>query len=610
MTENESLGILKKEQSANILETASVDSQKNKHQSSPRRKFVNRSNANQNGNRNNRNNSLNKRSTSDNNNNNNNSKQSNGFKNQNSSNQQQQKTTHDFQKPPDPQMDPKKHSNHQNKFRTITKTAPVANYYEDRSPPSVSPTVETQKPKYGMPQPKQEVDNMSRKYSMDFLHQVGYKLTGVAGIPPAQHSPKTPKHLDDANLIALKMALGDNSGYYTHFYAGSMYGNQMIMHQQQQQLNQFARYQQQQQPPMQRLHRVYQRGHQDAFQRVYQPPRYHEQEGAATLPCHCSPQAPQFQRSYSNTYANATYQNGNKHDRRDYRENSKKGRNGYQYHNDRGYKREFNNRNNPLGKSDSFTEEDLNKGKNFNRASSDDVAFRSLSPTPPNSSVSSSPGAHEKKIEKDNTPFSTSAESSSEQIEDSVSTASASSSVPSSASNLKVSLSAPILMEPEEPTKNVNLWIDNNFGGSKTVRNGLSVSAENLNMVFRDPPITIIKRPPSAHEVVMRNSLLMQRSWSNLSYDPQQPFDYYLSRSEESEMRIPPAQLKCGSQWDRLSEEMWEKFIMSQQSRLTYRKKMILWRDLYESVKVRHNFELNNLLLLFYKISELSDVQS
>lgn len=570
-------------------DSASGDSQKNKQQSSPRRKFVNRSNNNHNGNRNNRNNSLNKRSTNDNNNNNNNSKQFSGYKAQIAMNQQQQKMTmqNDYQKPQqNEQVDPKKPSNHSNKFRSITKLGPMTSYFDDRSPPaSTSPTTEPQQSKFSMPQPKHEIDNMQqRKYSMDFLHQVGYKITNVNGMnmPPAQHSPKTPKHIDEANLMALKMALGDNSGYYTHFYAGSMYGNQMVLHQQQQQqLNQF-RYQQ---PPIQRIQRMYPRAPQDNYQRVYQPPRFQEQEGAANLSCHCSQQAqPQFQRSYSNSYSSSSYQNGNKNERRDYRDNrdnnSKKGRNGYGYnHNDRGYKKDFHNRSNQSGKSHSFSDEDTNKTKNLNR---DDHVYRSLSPTPPNSSVSSSPGAHEKNIEKNVAILD---ESNLERAEDSASTASASSSVPSSSGNLMVSQSVPILVQPEEPAKNVNLWINNNFG-AKTLRNGLSVSAENLNSVFRDQPITVIKRQPSVHEIVERNPLQVQRSLSNLSYDPQQPFDYYLSRADDSEMRVPPAQLRCGSQWDRLSEDMWEKFILSQQSRSTYRKKMLLWRDLHGSVKV------------------------
>lgn len=582
-SEKESLGTLKREPSANIVEPASGDSHKNKQQPSPRRKFVNRST----GNRNNRNNSLNKRSASDNNNNNNSnngSKQINGFKAHNAMNQHQKMTMqNDYQKPPpNDKVDAKKHSNQ--KFRSNPKAGQMGSYYDDRSPAS-SPTTEPQKPTFNMPQPKHELDNMQRKYTMDFLHQVGYKITNISGMnmpQQAQHSPKTPKHIDDANLIALKMALGDNSGFFTPYYAGSMYGNQMVLHQQQQQqqqLQQFTRYQQQQ-PPIQRLQRLYPRGPHDNYQRMYQPPRFQEQEGAANLPCHCSQQtAPQYQRSYSNSYS-SSYQNGSKNERRDYRDNrdnSKKSRNNMYQTDKGGYQKDFHNRNNQPGKSDNFSEEAANKAKNFNRAHSDDLAYRSLSPTPPNSLVSSSPGSNEKNIEKHNT---ISAESTFERAEDSLSTASASSSVPSNSGNLKVSQSTPILLEPEKPS--ISLWIhNNNFIGSKNLR---SVSAENLNVVTREPPVTIYKRPPSAVE---SNSFQAKKNVNNSSNDPQQPFDQYLSRAEDSEMHIPPAQLRCGSQWDGLSEEMWKKFTISQQSRSTYRKKMLLWRDLHGLVKVR-----------------------
>lgn len=611
--ENESLGMHEREPSANILEaSANGEIQKNKQQSSPRRKQTNRPN----GHRQNRNSSLIKRNTSDNNNNNNGPKQFNSYKASNVVNQHKP-TMNDFQKPQPPQLAKEqgesKKLNHSNKVRSITKVGSMTNFYDERSSSAPSPTVESQKPSFNMPQQKHERDNMTRKYSMDFLHKVGYKISHVSGVnmPPAQHSPKTPKPIDDANLFALKMALGDNSGYYTHVYAGSMYGNQMVLHQQQQQLNQFTRYQQQN-PQMQRLQRMsYQRGPQDNYQRVYQPSRYHEQEVAANLPCLCTPPVqPQFQRNYSNSYSHSpSYQNGTKYERRDYRDNSKKPRdyrgNGY-HQNDRGYNKRDYNRNSHLGKSHSFSEEDSNKAIHFNRALSDDLAYRSLSPTPPSSSLSSSPGAKGMSTDK---ATMTSNGSNSELAEDSASTASASSSVASGSGKLKVSLSAPILMEPEEPSKQVNMWIDNNFGGSKALRSGYSISAENLNVVYRDPPITIIKRPPSVNEIAKQECQPTCRSTNTLMFNPQQPFEYYLARSEESEMRAPPAQLKSESQWDRLSEQMWEKFSMFQQSRSTYRKKMHLWRDLNESVKVSKHSSLSE-PIVSKSLLELSDVSS
>lgn len=41
-----------------------------------------------------------------------------------------------------------------------------------------------------------------------------------------------------------------------------------------------------------------------------------------------------------------------------------------------------------------------------------------------------------------------------------------------------------------------------------------------------------------------------------------------------------------GSMWDTLSQNMWSKFLDSQQTEETFKKKMKLWRYLYVSIKV------------------------
>ena len=51
-------------------------------------------------------------------------------------------------------------------------------------------------------------------------------------------------------------------------------------------------------------------------------------------------------------------------------------------------------------------------------------------------------------------------------------------------------------------------------------------------------------------------------------------------------MREEPINLSCGSIWDHVSHEIWDKFQIFQQTRETYRSKMVLWRDLYEFIRV------------------------
>jgi hypothetical protein len=58
-------------------------------------------------------------------------------------------------------------------------------------------------------------NDVPRKYSKSFLNEVGYKLTSS-------------KQMDEQT--ALRMALGDNSRYFGHFFSGQLlHGNQMIL---------------------------------------------------------------------------------------------------------------------------------------------------------------------------------------------------------------------------------------------------------------------------------------------------------------------------------------------------------------------------------------------
>lgn len=481
--------------------------------------------------------------------------------------------------------DSKKTSNH--KFRSITKSSQIYRYDDLSNPKSHETTSlppfpaefhgESAKHPYnGQSSYHSSAENeqMHRKYSMDFLHQVGYKMNATGMNLTAQNSPK---QTDDPNLLAQKMALGDNSSYYNHFYSNSMYGNQVLMQQQYQPHN-YSRFQQQQE--MQRLQRIYPRGQQENYQRVYQPSIYVEQE-SPSLQCHC---LLGVQQQFQSNFPQSNYQqhqHGYQHrkgDRREFHENPKKSRPAFGYQNNSDRKKDFKHRNH-MNKSKSFTEDiSSNRLLHHNNIRSDfaENVFRSLSPTPPNSSKSSSPSDH--KLEKE---AATSAESNFELVDDSLSTAS-SSGPSSSTEDMKVSRSAPILIVSEEPANNVNSWIDNNFGSA--FHNGLSHSVEHL--ATTKTPVSIIKRPPPTIGL-KKNNHNFTKAFNNLSYDPQSPFEYYLSRSEVTQIKSVPSGLRCKSQWDRLSEQMWEKFMVSQQSQETYTKKMKVWQELHNAVKVR-----------------------
>lgn len=73
------------------------------------------------------------------------------------------------------------------------------------------------------------------------------------------------------------------------------------------------------------------------------------------------------------------------------------------------------------------------------------------------------------------------------------------------------------------------------------------------------------------------------------------PPDRFLTRAHLVEQKVPPDTLLNGSKWDQLSQMIWDKFFLAQQTEETYKKKMYLWRYLYLIVKV----SLLNLFFLY-----------
>lgn len=65
--------------------------------------------------------------------------------------------------------------------------------------------------------------------------------------------------------------------------------------------------------------------------------------------------------------------------------------------------------------------------------------------------------------------------------------------------------------------------------------------------------------------------------------------DRFLARSHLVEVTRTPDDLLNGSIWDKLSKDIWSKFMLNQQTETVYRNKMMLWRYLYVYIKVIHN---------------------
>lgn len=64
------------------------------------------------------------------------------------------------------------------------------------------------------------------------------------------------------------------------------------------------------------------------------------------------------------------------------------------------------------------------------------------------------------------------------------------------------------------------------------------------------------------------------------------PPDRFLARSHLVEVKETPPTLLNNSKWDHLSQNIWNKFISSQQTEETFKQKMRLWRYLYVIIKV------------------------
>lgn len=121
----------------------------------------------------------------------------------------------------------------------------------------------------------------------------------------------------------------------------------------------------------------------------------------------------------------------------------------------------------------------------------------------------------------------------------------------------------------------INSWINanNQYTG---IHNGLSASAEQLNMRgIEHYPTHFRKRPPSVNAIPR-------------DYELSLPFDYYLARiyNCDNDTRSEPPNLKCNSQWDPVSMQIWERYCLFQQTQITFRNKIHVWRELFEFLKV------------------------
>lgn len=406
--------------------------------------------------------------------------------------------------------------------------------------------------------PSDTHNNAPRKYSKNFLNDIGYKLAS------------SPRPRDE---MSLRMALGDNSYHFSHV-AQFLGSQQPIMMPQQHQYQQYTypRYQTQH-LQLQRM----QRNQQGSYTKMqYEQPQPQEQQ-----PCNCPQTQLTHERNVQYCYqnspsSNSSYANQSKRDFRYGDKNKNRQYNNHGYHNGNNH----HHRGGYLEKSQSFNEDEARRNSRsyqvLSNAQLDNQTYRSLSPTPPSSSKSSSPGVQEKSLLE-----------TVETTDDSESIASnASSSVQGffNEHNMKspidsISLSAPVLDAPEfrATSSNVSYWV--NRGKLHT---GHSVSAEEIHNLPRENHT--FKRPGSV-QGQKRLQILKQH---NIKPYPEylDIFEVHTEHCKSAEIQSVPANLLSKSQFDRISEQMWNKFAMHQQKTETYQKKIDIWRELHDSMRV------------------------
>ncbi|XP_026674523.1 poly(A) RNA polymerase gld-2 homolog A-like isoform X2 [Ceratina calcarata] len=119
---------------------------------------------------------------------------------------------------------------------------------------------------------------------------------------------------------------------------------------------------------------------------------------------------------------------------------------------------------------------------------------------------------------------------------------------------------------------------------SGTMTNGERVSFRRL---FQGSEITFLGRNSPPLQRVPRNKRFLGMLPPNYNAFPRCGIapDRFLARSHLVEVTHTPEDLLDGSIWDRLSTDVWSKFMLNQQTENVYTKKMMLWRYLYIYIK-------------------------
>lgn len=124
-----------------------------------------------------------------------------------------------------------------------------------------------------------------------------------------------------------------------------------------------------------------------------------------------------------------------------------------------------------------------------------------------------------------------------------------------------------------------NLWLNPN-----SFNNGFSSSTEQMNILA----LNNFHHYHAQHQPMQYHKRLIPKSFPKdySSQDSMYCKENFLKGVCNVDLRLEfPPNLRCQSQWDGVSEQIWEKYVMFQQSKASYYQKIFVWSQLYDLMR-------------------------
>lgn len=137
---------------------------------------------------------------------------------------------------------------------------------------------------------------------------------------------------------------------------------------------------------------------------------------------------------------------------------------------------------------------------------------------------------------------------------------------------------------------NQQLVSQNNNNNSNINNNNRHLQRRNDIQVYPKRRVNYARNNPFNFRLRRMSSLTLQMAMTPFPQSAMiTPFctapDRFLLRSHLMQIKHIPEELSDGTVWEQLSQSIWKKIVMSQQTEETYKRKMALWKYLYVTIK-------------------------